>query len=44
MDDSEFIIDFKEEVLESFRDFDYGDLIRNDNWIKYYGYFFYENM
>lgn len=44
VDDSEFTTDFKEEVLESFRDSDYGDLIRNDNWIKHYGYFLYENM
>lgn len=42
--DNEFIKEYREEILESFRDFEYGSLICNDNWIKYYGYFLYENM
>lgn len=42
--DNEFIKEYREEILESFRDFEYGSLICNDNWIKYYGYFLYENL
>lgn len=42
--DNEFIKEYREEILESFRDFEYGSLIRDDIWIKYYGYFLYENL
>lgn len=42
--DNEFIKEYREEILESFRDFEYGSLICDDIWIKYYGYFLYENM
>lgn len=42
--DNEFIKEYREEILESFRDFEYGSLICDDIWIKYYGYFLYENL
>lgn len=42
--DNEFTKEYREEILESFRDSEYGSLIRDDIWIKHYGYFLYENL
>lgn len=34
---------YKEDILNSFRDTDYGNLIRSDSWIKTYGSILYQN-
>jgi hypothetical protein len=39
-----FSEDYRIEILQSFRDSDYGSVIREDEWIKHYGYFLYENL
>nr|XP_022289687.1 uncharacterized protein LOC111101473 isoform X1 [Crassostrea virginica] len=43
-DKDNFSEEYKTEILESFRETEYGNLIRNDEWIKHYGYFLYENL
>ena len=43
-DKDNFSEEYKTEILESFRETEYGNLIRNDDWIKHYGYFLYENL
>ena len=43
-DKDNFSEEYKTEILESFRETEYGSLIRNDDWIKHYGYFLYENL
>lgn len=44
MPDPGYTQEYKTDILNSFRESAYGDLIRNDEWIKTYGSILYENI
>ncbi|XP_061166803.1 uncharacterized protein LOC133175710 [Saccostrea echinata] len=43
-EDDKYPKEYTQEILESFRDTDYGALIRKDDWIKRYGFHLYQNI
>ena len=44
MPDTDYSQLYRTDILESFRESDYGTLIRSDDWIKTYGYILYQNI
>ncbi|XP_062606599.1 uncharacterized protein LOC134268369 isoform X2 [Saccostrea cucullata] len=43
-EDDKYSKEYTQEILESFRDTDYGSLIRKDDFIKRYGFHLYQNI